>query len=78
MAGRVFRALRLAIGKEVPMVQVRSEYFAESAGVALAVRRGLMSIRILNQRSRAMYDTLTLTELEEMVPSDVAEGLRRF
>jgi len=60
------------------MVQVRSEYITESAGVALAVRRGLMSVRILNQRSRAMHDTLTLTELEEMAPRDVAEGLRHF
>lgn len=60
------------------MAQVRSEYFTESAGVALAVRRGLMSVRILTRRSQAMYDTLTLTELEEMVPSELVEGLRRF
>ena len=72
----VLRSLWLAVGKEVPMVQVKSEYFTESAGVALAVRRGLMSVRILNQRSRAMHDTLTLTELEEMAPRDVAEGLQ--
>lgn len=59
------------------MAQVRSEYFTESAGAALSVRRGLMSVRILNTRSRAMHDTLTLAELEEMAPHDAVERPKR-
>lgn len=52
--------------------EVRSEYVTEHAGAALSARRGLMTVRMLPRRSRVMYDTLTLAELEEMAPADVA------
>ncbi|WP_128254452.1 DUF3008 family protein [Falsirhodobacter deserti] len=52
--------------------QVRSEYFTECAGAALSARRGLLNARALNHRSRDMYDMLTLAELEEMAPPDLA------
>ena len=60
------------------MARVKAEYFAEHAAVALAARRGLMTLRALSSRSRAMYDTLTLAELEEMAPPDVVEQQRQF
>lgn len=59
------------------MTRVKGDYVAEHAGVALAARRGLMTLRALSSRSRAMYDTLTLAELEEMAPPDVVEQQRR-
>lgn len=49
-------------------VLVRHEYYMETAGAALAARRGLLKIDMLNRRSRAMYETLTVAELEEMAP----------
>lgn len=54
--------------------KVRSDYFTEHAGAALAARRGLLGVRVLSARSRAMYDMLTLAELEEMAPADLAEA----
>lgn len=56
--------------------EVRSDYVTEHAGAALVARRGLMDVRVLPQRSRMMYDMLTLAELEEMAPADIVRAGR--